>query len=388
MCIEQLMLYFSLICELQCLAKYFLFYSKTVRKGSPSKMTSDAIKEFYSFTFRNRKHEQMKHQADVKGGDSGLIIMDQSSEAQNAPGVQEGSIDCANGPSPSEGPPSSQIQTPVLLNVDSSGNTTHLPVISSHAMSLPNGTQPTLVFFVGSSGMPVTGEMPTVANVADSCTPFANAVFLAQPVTLNVVPQNTSIRGGVIEKAMELANFQTTLSQSHNEQPSQTSSELMDSASTFIPPNAACTLQPPQGSLSTDHAFSALPNISQNIVITHSVAAGENVPIDNVSESITVQTSHITQSQGFPDVQPVAEEPKTTDTEMASAVDEGNFAESPKMVYKKKSILVREILTQTGGDPEVLILGERRLVCTEDVSVESMDGVDVQGTVKKPGLFY
>lgn len=365
-----------------------LFHSKAARKGAPTKIASDTIKEFYSFVLRKRKRKQRKQQMDVES--ENCTVMDQSSDSRNISSVHEGAMDCRSEPPSAAPASSSQVQGPILVNVDSHGNATQLPVIPPHMVPLPGGTQPTLVFFVGPPGMPAAGELPTAATAGASAAPFANTLFFAQPVTLNVVPQDTNLSGGVIEKAMELANFQTIPVQNDNQQP-QSSTELVVSEGSFIPPNSSCTLQQgaAQDTLPTDHSFSTLPQVSQNIVITHSVATGENVPIDNVSQSVTVQTSQVIQNQGFADLRSFIEESRAevTGTEIASAEEANNFEKSQRMVYKRKGIQIREVLTQTGGDPEVLILSERKLDCGEDSSEELADNADAQRTVKKPGLF-
>ena len=364
-----------------------LFHSKTGHKGSPIKITSSATKELYGFTLRKRKQRQ----TDVTSVDVEVTVVDLSSEAQNAAVVHDSTMDSCNKlPSP-EVAPGSQMQGPILLNLDSQGNSTQLPVIPPHALSLSGGAQPALVFFVGSSNTPVTGDTAAVPNVSGSAASFANALFFTQPVTLNVLPQETPTSGGVIEKAMELANFQASPGQSGNYQPSRSSSGLMVSENTFVPPNANCTLQPgtPQGTLSTEHSFRTLPHLSQNIVITSSVATGENVPIDNVSQSITVQTSQVAQNPSLGDLHTFVEESKTgnTDTEMASATETDNFQESQRVSYKRRGMLIREVVTQTGGDPEIMILCERRQECGEEFTEESVDNDDTQRTGKKPGLF-
>lgn len=363
-----------------------LFHSKTCRKGSPTKITSAAIKELYGFTLRNRKRQTDESSVDVE-----VTVVDLASEAQNTAVVHDSTMEfCNELPSP-EVAPGSQMQGPILLNLDSQGNSTQLPVIPSHALALSGGAQPALVFFVGSPNTPVTGEAAAVPNVSSSAASFANALFFTQPVTLNVLPQETPSGGGVIEKAMELANFQVSPAESGNHQPSQSSSGLMISKNTFVPPNANCTFQPgtPQGALSTEHSFSTLPHTSQNVVITHSVATGENVPIDNVSQSITVQTSQVVQNPSPAGLHTFVEGSKAgiTDTGMASAAETDNFQESQKLIYKRKGMQIREVMTQTGGDPEVLILCERRLECGEEFMEEPVDNADTQRTGKKPGLF-
>ena len=382
---------FPLVCEPSNFAELdsngmLLFHSKTGRKGSPTKITSATIKELYGFTLRKRKR-----QTDVTSADVEVTVVGLSSEAQNAAVVHDSTMEfCNELPSP-EVAPGPQIQGPILLNLDSQGNSTQLPVIPPHALALSGGAQPALVFFVGSSTAPVTGEAAAVPNISSSAASFANALFFTQPVTLNVLPQETPSGGGVIEKAMELANFQVSPAASGNHQPSQTSSGLMVSKNTFVPPNANCILQPgtPQGTLSTEHSFSTLPHTPQNVVITHSVATGENVPIDNVSQSITVQTSQVAQTPSPAGLHTFVEGSKTgiTDTDMASAAETDNFQESPKLIYKRKGMQIREVMTQTGGDPEVLILCERKLECGEEFMEESVDNADTQRTGKKPGLF-
>jgi len=366
--------------------------SKTVRKRAPTKMTSDAIREFYSFILRKQKHKQRKQNMDVECNKAETTVVDLSSQAQNVASVHEDSMAGRNHLPSAEVVAGSHMQCPILLNVDSHGNPTQMPVVSPHTMPMPGGAQPALVFFVGSPSMPVTGELPVVSNVSRSTAPFANALFLTQPVTLNVVPQDAQSGGGVIEKAMELANFQTISGQCDSQQPSQSSTDLTNSEAGFIPPNASCPLQPgsSQGTMSTDHSIpcSTLPQVSQNVVIAQSVAAGENIPIDNVSQSVTVQTSQVMQNQVFADLRSFIEESRAevTGTEIASTAETDSFEEqSPRRIYKRKGIGVREVVTQTKGDPEVLILSERKLDYGEDSSEDPVDDADTQKTVKKPG---
>ena len=353
-------------------------------------MTSDAIKEFYNFVLSKRKRKQRKQKRHLTNLDEAMdTATDQSTETSNVTTV---SSDCRNeqpGPGITAASP---MHGPVMMNVDSQGNPIQMPLMPPHALQLPGGGQAALVFFVGSPGMPSMGELPGMTNVGSSA-PFGNAVFFStQPVTLNVVPQDSSSSGGVIEKAMELAQFQTNPVQNDNQQLSQNATELAVSGSGFIPPNASCNLQSgvSQGtSMSIDHSLGTLPQVSQNVVITQSVAAGENVPIDNVSQSVTVQTSQIMQNQGLADLRSFLEEARAgvAGSEMVSA-ETNHDAAGPKLIYKRRGLTIREVMTQTGVDPEIFIVSERKLDCEEDSSVE--EPVETSGTnrtVKKPGLF-
>lgn len=363
------------------------FNRKANRKGSPTKMTSDATKQLYSFVLSKRKHKRRKLQT-RKECPEATTLEQQSYETQSVVGLGGNSMNCANEISCSEIPPGS----PVLLNVNSQGNAMQFPVTPTHPLTFPNGAQPTLLFLVGSNGMPVTGEASSLASVLDSSLPFANALFFAQPVTLNVVSQETSAaQGGVIEKAMELANFQSNTTQSGENESGQSSTELTVPESTLVTPNANYNLQPCStvGPLPTEHSYSSQGSIAQNLVLAHSVASGENVPIDNVSQSITVQTSQVVRNQGTSDTKSFAEESKSeiTDTEMASEAGTDNLQEPSKM-FKRKSVLIREIMTQTGADPEVEILSERMVDYGNSyLSGEKINGFDVHRSVKKPGLY-
>lgn len=367
----------------------FLLHSKTSRKFKPTKMTSGAIKEFYNFVLSKRKRKERKRKTNLTNLDEAMdTAMDQSTETSTVTTVS--SVDCRN-ELPSTGTSAtSQMHGPVLLNVESQGNPTQMPLMTPHVLQLPGGGQPALVFFVGSPGMPAMGELPGITN-AGSSAPFGNAMFFTQPVTLNVVPQDSASSGGVIEKAMELAQFQTNPVQNDNQQLSQNATELVVSQSGFIPPNASCNLQSgiSQGTLPVDHSFSALPQVSQNVVIAQSVAAGENVPIDNVSQSVTVQTSQIMQNQGFADLRSFLEEARAeiAGTGIVSA-EANDDAAGPKLIYKRKGLRIREVMTQTGADPEIFIVSERKLDCEEDSSVEEpLENSTTNRTVKKPGLF-
>lgn len=363
------------------------FNRKRYRKGSPTKMTSDATKQLYSFMLSKRKHKRQKLQT-RKGCPEVTTFEQQSYEPQSVVGLGGNSMNCTNEISCSEVPTGS----PVLLNVNSQGNAMQFPVAPTHPLTFPNGAQPTLLFLVGSNGMPVTGEASSLASVLDSSLPFANALFFAQPITLNVVSQDTSaIQGGVIEKAMELANFQSNATQSGENESGQSSTELTVPESTLVTPNANCSLQPCStvGPLPTEHSYSSQGSIAQNLVLAHSVASGENVPIDNVSQSITVQTSQVVRNRGISNTKSLAEESKSeiTDTEMASETETGNLPESSK-TFKRKSVLIREIMTQTGADPEVEILSERMVDYGNSyLSGEKGNGFDVNRSVKKPGLY-
>ena len=324
---------------------------------------------------------------DIVSGDVEVItVMNHSSEVRDVASKHESSINCRNNLPIAEPVP---VQGPILLNIDSNPNSAQMPFIPPHVMS--SGAQPALVFFVGPPGVSATSELPAVTNAGSSAAPFANALFFAQPITLNVVPQDTPSSSGVIEKAMELANFQTSHVQGENQQPSQTTTEMIMSESNFIPANVTCGLQPDasQGTLSGDQSPSTLSHVSQNIVIAHSVATGENVPIDNVSQSVTVQTSQVIQNQGFAELQSFIEEShaEIAGTEIASAAETDAFEGPPVKICKRKGIRIREVVTQTGGDPEVTILTERKLEYGEDSSEEPVDNSDTQRTVKKPGLF-
>lgn len=353
-------------------------------------MTSDAVKEFYNFVLSKRKRKERKLKRNLTNLDEAMdTVMDQSTDTSTVTTV---SSDHRN-ELPSAGITSaSQIPGPVLMNVDSQGNPIQMPLMTPHVLQLPGGGQPALVFFVGSPGMPAMGELPGMTNVGSSA-PFGNAVFFStQPVTLNVVPQDSASSGGVIEKAMELAQFQTNPVQNGNQQLPQNATELAVSGGGFIPPNASCNLQSglSQGTLPVDHSFSALPQVSQNVVITQSVATGENVPIDNVSQSVTVQTSQIMQNQGFADLRSFLEEARAGVAGTGNVSAEASHdAAGPKLIYKRKGLTIREVMTQTGADPEIFIVSERKLDCQEDSSVEEpLENSGTNKTVKKPGLFY
>ena len=360
----------------------FLFHSQTSRKGVPTKVTSDAIKEFYNFVLNKRKHKGTKQKTNQGNVDEAMDIAMEQSSSQATSVTTLSSVDCRS-ELPSSGiAPGSQMQAPVLLNIDSQGNPTQLPFMTPHVLPLPGGGQPALVFFVGSPGMPAMGDLSgiNIANMGSS-VPFGNGMFFTQPLTLNVVPQDaSSSTGGVIEKAMELAQFQTNSAQSDNQQPSQT---MMVSEGGFIPPSVS------QGPLPIDHSFSTLPQVSQNVVIAQSVATGENVPIDNVSQSVTVQTSHIMQNQGFADLRSFLEEARAeiASTKIANAETDHYEAAGPRLIYKRKGLQVREVMTQTGADPEIFIICERKQDCEEETAVEEpLENANTNGTVKKPGL--
>ena len=359
----------------------FLLRSKTSRKFKPTKMTSDIIKEFYSFVLSKRKRKEKKLRRNLTNIDEAMdTAMDQSTETSAATTISSTGITAT-----------SQMHGPALMNIDSQGNPVQMPLITPHVLQLPGGGQPALVFFVGSPGMPAMGELPGLTNVSSS-TPFGNAVlFSTQPVTLNVVPQDSASTAGVIEKAMELAQCQTNPVNNDNQQLSPNATEMVTSGNSFIPPNAGCNLQSglSQGTLPVDHSVSALPQVSQNVVIAQSVAAGENVPIDNVSQSVTVQTSQIMQNQGFADFRSFLEEARAgiAGTGIVSA-EANQDATGPKLIYKRKGLTIREVMTQTGGDPEIFIVSERKLDCEEDSPVEEPpENSGTNRTVKKPGLF-
>lgn len=353
-------------------------------------MTSVAIKEFYSFVLNKRKKKERKLRRNLTNLDEAMdTAMDQSTESSTT--VTTVNSDNRN-ELPSAGITATcQTHGPVLMNIDSQGNPVQMPLMTPHVLQLPGGGQPALVFFVGSPGIPAVGELPGMTN-ASSSAPFGNAVFFStQPVTLNVVPQDSASSAGVIEKAMELAQCHTNPVQNNNQQPSQNVTELVASGSSFVPPNVSCNLQSDlsHGTLPADHSLSALPQVSQNVVIAQSVAAGENVPIDNVSQSVTVQTSQIMQNQGFPDLRSFLEEARAgiTGTGIVS-VEANHDAAGPKLIYKRKGLTIREVMTQTGADPEIFIVSERKLDCEEDSSVEEPpENSGTNRTVKKPGLF-
>ena len=365
------------------------------RKGIPTKMTKDEVKEFYNFILSKRKRkEKLKPNLENQGGGKD-VATDQCLDTSRRTTVS--SADCVSTELPSAGlTAGSQLPGPVLLNVDGQGNPTQLPFMTPHLLPLAGGSQPALVFFLGSSGMASSGDSPNVSNVGSNA-PLGNAVFFTQPVTLNVVPQDGPSSGGVIEKAMDLAQFPSNPLQNDSQQSSQnTTTQLVVSEGTSsIPPNTSCNLQinVSQGSLPIDHSFGSLPNISQNVVITQSVAAGESVPIDNVSQSVTVQTSQIMQNQGFLDLRSFLEEARAEMADSAVTNTESvteNFEDAgPKLIYRRKGLHIREVMTQTGDDPEVFIVSERKLDCEEDTLVEEPleKNININNAVKKPGLF-
>lgn len=351
-------------------------------------MTSEAIKEFYNFVLSKKKNKRRKQKTCLQNLDEAMdTAVNQSAEASSVTTVS--STDSRNELPTAGIASSSQMQGPVLLNIDSHGNPTQMPFMTPHVLPLPGAGQPALVFFVGSPGMPATGDLPAVTNMGSSA-PFGNAMFFTQPVTLNVVPQDAVSSGGVIEKAMELAQFQPNPVQNDNQTLSQNTTELVVSESGLIPPNASCTLQSSvaQGPLTIDQSFSTLPQVSQNVVITQSVAAGENVPIDNVSQSVTVQTSQIMQNQGFADLRSFLEEARAelAGTAVVSAETDQNDTAGPKLIYKRKGLRIREVMTQTGAEPEILIISERKLDCEDDSVEEPQENSNTNRTAKKPGL--
>lgn len=361
---------------------------KANRKGSPTKMTSLAAKEFNSFMLSKRKFKLQRGQTSINCTEVTSEYQSPEPQSTCTSGLGENAISCPNELPCAEVSPGSQMQSPILLNVNSLGNAVQLPVAPSPPLTLSSGLQPTLLFLVGSNGMPVSGEASSLASVLDPSSPFANALFFAQPITLNVVPQETSAREGVIEKALELANVQANQTQSDDHQPVHSSTELTVSESTLITPNVSCILQPCASAnpLSSEHSYSTPGGTSQTLVLAQSVASGENVPIDNVSQSVTVQTSQGLQNQGFSDLPSFVEESKSeiTHPEMASSAETENFDECPKMIYRRKSILIRELMTQTGGDPEVEILGERKVDYGDIVSGVQIDGAHIQRSLKGP----
>lgn len=312
-----------------------------------------------------------------------IAVVDQSSDLEGETSEWKNST-CTDGPQGTEPVQSSPSPGPMLLNLDSHENVTQGPFVPPHVSS--GGTQPALVFFLGSPGVTATGEIPSVSTAGASSMPFANALFFTQPVTLSVVHQDSSSSSsGVIEKAMELANFQTNPAQSEYQQNSPQSTGGLNLAKTnscIMPQDVS------QDALSTDHSFGALTQVSQNIVIAQSVATGENVPIDNVSQSITVQTSHVMQNPGLTDLQSFTEElpARMSNAEVVGTVQADSCEERPKINTTKKSVRIREVMTQTGVEPEIMILAERRLDIG-DGSPEELVNNWPQKTVKKPGWF-
>ena len=354
-------------------------------------MTSDAVKEFYNFVLSNRKNKGRKQKPSLQNLAGTMdTAMDQSSSITTV-----SSADCRNELPTAGITPTSQMQGPVLLNVDSQGNPTQIPLITPHVLPLAGGGQPALVFFVGTPGMPATGDLQSVSNMGSSA-PFGNAMFFTQPLALNVVPQDaSSTSGGVIEKAMELAQFQTNPVQSNNQLLSQNTTELAVSTGGFVPADAStsCTLQSSasQGTLPIEASFSTLPQVSQNVVVTQSVAAGENVPIDNVSQSVTVQTSQIVQNQGFADFRAFLEEAQAgfaNSSVVRAETDQYETPAGPKLIYKRKGLRIREVMTQTGADPEIFVISERKLDGEGDSSLseETLENSNTNRTAKKPGL--
>ena len=367
-----------------------MFCSKMTRKRTPTKLTNNEVKEFYNFVL-NKRDGRRKLRPKLKNQDGGMDgATDQSSEASSTTAAS--SAECASTDLPVAGLTAGpQLPAPVMITVDAQGNPIQLPLMTPQLLPLTSGTQPALVFFLGPSGMVPSGDSPLVSN-ASSNAPLGNAVYFTQPVTLNVIPQDASLNGGVIEKALELAQFQSNPEQSDPQLPSQNiTTELMISeGNSSIPSNI--TSSNLQGSFPIDHSFGSMPNISQNVVITQSVAAGESVPIENVSESVTVKTSQIMQNQGLFDLRPILDETRaqladSADTSTETAPE--NFADDvPKLVYRKKVLQIREVMTQTGGESEVYIVSERKLDCEEDTPVDGpLENENTDSNSKTPGLF-
>lgn len=360
---------------------------KMIRKRIPTKMTNEEVKRFYNFVL-NKRGGIRKLKPKLKNQDGGMDgTADQSLEASCRTTVS--SAECTSTELPmSRVTAGSQLPAPVLLNVDPQGSPIQLPLMTPQLLPLTGGTQPALVFFLGPSSVVPSGDSPLVSH-ANSNAPLGNAVFFTQPVTLNVVPQDASSSEGVIEKAMELAQFQSNPVQSDSQQPSQdiTTELVISEGSSSIPSNTNNSNL--QGSFPIDHAFGSLPNISQNVVIAQSVAAGESVPIENVSESVTVKTSQIMQNQGLFDLRSILDEARAELADSADTSTEtvaGNFADAaPKLLYRKKGLRIREVMTQTGGESEVYIVSERKLDSEEDAPGEGpLEIGNTDNDTKKP----
>ena len=345
------------------------------------------MSEIRVFFFFRRTKEKESEPVELESEEVEVIaVVDQSSDLEDETSDWKNST-CTDRPQGTEPVQSSPTQGPMLLNLDSHENVTQGPFVPPHVSS--GGTQPALVFFLGSPGVTATGEIPSVSTAGASSMPFANALFFTQPVTLSVVPQDSSSSSsGVIEKAMELANFQTNPAQSEYQ---QNSAQVVVSTGGLIPANTSTCTMPPgvsQDALPTDQSFGAPTQVSQNIVIAQSVVTGENVPIDNVSQSITVQTSQVMQNPGLTDLQSFAGElpAGVSGAEVAGTVQADSYEERPKISTTKKSVRIREVMTQTGAEPEIMILAERRLDIGEGSPEEPVNNWP-QKTVKKPGWF-
>lgn len=358
--------------------------SWTATSNDKDKSEGVTVSETFHNYSNTRTKEKESEPVELESEEVEVIaVVDQSSDLEDETSDWKNST-CTDRPQGTEPVQSSPTQGPMLLNLDSHENVTQGPFVPPHVSS--GGTQPALVFFLGSPGVTATGEIPSVSTAGASSMPFANALFFTQPVTLSVVPQDSSSSSsGVIEKAMELANFQTNPAQS--EYP-QNSAQVVVSTGGLIPANTnSCTMPPgvSQDALPTDQSFGAPTQVSQNIVIAQSVVTGENVPIDNVSQSITVQTSQVMQNPGLTDLQSFAGELPAgmSSAEAAGTVQADSYEERPKINTTKKSVRIREVMTQTGAEPEIMILAERRLDIGEGSPEEPVNNWP-QKTVKKP----
>ena len=338
-------------------------------------MSSSAVRNFFDFVLNKRKTKEGK-QPELK---QSTEIMDHSTETSCdtsvCSAVSQGDTTCTESTMP---------QTPasMLLNLDSQPSTTQMPFPTAgmpSIVSFPGGNQQALLFLVGSPGMSPPGDLG-VSNLG-SCAPFGNAVFVAQPVTLNLFPQDGTSVGGVIEKAMELANVGTNSLGAVSQQPQQSSSALLASQSEFMAQNSQCSLQSVASkSTLADSSFNNVSQVSQDIVIAPS-ASGENITIDNVSQSVTVQTSPGSQNQE-------GNKPSFLQVISTQVSDSSPEFSPPKMIYKRKGASYREVVTQTGGNPEVVIVSEGREHYQEKLSLEQTPNGQKQSTssAKKPGL--
>lgn len=95
------------------------------------------------------------------------------------------------------------------------------------------------------------------------------------------------------------------------------------------------------------------------------------------------------QNQGFFDLRFFLEEVRVGIIGIGIVSAEVNYdVVGLKLIYKRKGLIIREVMIQIGVDLEIFIVSERKLDCEEDFFVEEfLENFGINRIVKKLGLF-
>ena len=293
------------------------FRKSARRKETPSR-TTEAAREFFEF-FMAKKRRKQKPCVDVAAPDTTTAVVQPVeifTEQQVAPVQSE-----------------AQVVPPYPANLDPSQVPQQIPMGTTampHLIPFGDGTQQALVFFVNGTPAMCTSQE---SNPAINGLSTGNAVIHVNiPVmSSEAVPKDGALDtgGGVIEKAMQLANVTSTMSE----------------ASTVQSFSACSTASP----LLIGPVTHTLPHISENVEVGPS-ASIDTLPVDDLVQSVTIQTTQLPQAAPaglFPAV--------SAEVKGAAGASRRNACNGS---HNKKGVRYRETPTQTGDKESVLSIAD------------------------------